>query len=543
MLQSPAAFHAISIALHCLLLDLCSHPTLTLMLDAGTHPSDNFWGDVRKNHQRKRLEAIQSGDKQQLEQVTRDYMNLMRQGFLRRVVAEASDVDLLDPNAPAPDPRIGLVRRAVTATSNRFELRSSKSDQLTELHKKRLAKRSWAFRLLPSLFQRLVDFTLSIRVQPSRQDMFTSLAAGTIFAFISYSNQRLKGALKFAVLGQATLFSMLLTRGTRAPAGSAQRPGPSPAPKGLPFALHTIQLALFYSLSTALATTAGARAVLELLSRVFFSAVKLTVETKWQTSLAISVLLSSFLLAYLQVQEDRNAVGEKWRRAMSGLPSSQASAHWSSQLQAQERLAVTEMYDYPYDPDQDDDKMIVGEGQAADKPSSSMGNADDPEAEHRLKYEQWKKERDEQQRQRTTSITLDEKQIGVRKGLLESKAPKWLKDVFLQSEVTKTPWKRAVKPVEKKTEQKFSVEGPMGFRDKTPAWLEPFDGFIWEETTVVNRRAARAYGAYRKCMWKLDPEVRLLPCDGADKEKEGEKRDSKPTRTPPPPSPPSSTRK
>lgn len=40
---------------------------------------------------------------------------------------------------------------------------------------------------------------------------------------------------------------------------------------------------------------------------------------------------------------------------------------------------------------------------------------------------------------------------------------------------------------------------------------------IWEEKITASRKAARAFGSYRKTMWKIDKEVQLQPCDGADK--------------------------
>ena len=46
--------------------------------------------------------------------------------------------------------------------------------------------------------------------------------------------------------------------------------------------------------------------------------------------------------------------------------------------------------------------------------------------------------------------------------------------------------------------------------DKRVEWLEMFGSGIWEEKISVSRKAARAFGSYRKCMWRRDPKVRTV---------------------------------
>ena len=81
-----------------------------------------------------------------------------------------------------------------------------------------------------------------------------------------------------------------------------------------------------------------------------------------------------------------------------------------------------------------------------------------------------------------------------------------------------TEWRSAPR----KYKQDFSefelvATGPYAFRDKHPSWLDAFGNQIWEEQLSLSRKAARAFGTYRKTMWKIDNEVVLQPCDGADK--------------------------
>jgi hypothetical protein len=73
---------------------------------------------------------------------------------------------------------------------------------------------------------------------------------------------------------------------------------------------------------------------------------------------------------------------------------------------------------------------------------------------------------------------------------------------------------RGQKPKHKKDTSEFEpIDGPMGFRDKRPEWMELFGNGVFQETGTASKSAARAYGTYRKCMWKLDKKVVLQKCD------------------------------
>ena len=75
-------------------------------------------------------------------------------------------------------------------------------------------------------------------------------------------------------------------------------------------------------------------------------------------------------------------------------------------------------------------------------------------------------------------------------------------------------YRRDKKSVYKKDYDEFiAFDGPLGFRDKSPPWIDDFSAGIWEEKTTVSRRAARAFGTYRKAMRLVDSEVVLQPCD------------------------------
>lgn len=96
--------------------------------------------------------------------------------------------------------------------------------------------------------------------------------------------------------------------------------------------------------------------------------------------------------------------------------------------------------------------------------------------------------------------------------------PVWLNTAYQKNVLKANKWRgKPTKFVKDNTEFE-PIVGPVGFRDKQPSWLQDlFSAGIWEEKITASRKAARAFGSYRKTMWKIDKEVQLQPCDGADK--------------------------
>lgn len=97
--------------------------------------------------------------------------------------------------------------------------------------------------------------------------------------------------------------------------------------------------------------------------------------------------------------------------------------------------------------------------------------------------------------------------------------PNWLSSAYSKGLKKLTPWRSAIPKYKKDVTEFTFTTGPFGFRDKHPTWLDLFNVEIWEEQLSVSRKLARAFGTYRKTMWKIDKDVQLKPCDGADKDK------------------------
>ena len=91
--------------------------------------------------------------------------------------------------------------------------------------------------------------------------------------------------------------------------------------------------------------------------------------------------------------------------------------------------------------------------------------------------------------------------------------PGWLSKAYKANVLKANAWRDVPSKYKKDTTEFEPFEGPLGFRDKTPSWINLFSSGVWEEKTTVSRRAARAYGSYRKSMRNIDKEVVLLPCD------------------------------
>ncbi len=147
-----------------------------------------------------------------------------------------------------------------------------------------------------------------------------------------------------------------------------------------------------------------------------------------------------------------------------------------------------------------------------------LGDLD--ETESRNHFENWKTERQNARRPPVTDVPPETPWVGGKAGMFV-KPPEWLSSAYVKGLKKVTKW-RGVETKYKKDFSEFVVAtpGPFGFRDKHPDWLDAFDSQPYMEQLSISRQLARAFGTYRKTMWKIDKEVQLQACDGADKEKE-----------------------
>lgn len=134
-------------------------------------------------------------------------------------------------------------------------------------------------------------------------------------------------------------------------------------------------------------------------------------------------------------------------------------------------------------------------------------------------YADWFKARKEARRPAVTEISKEQTPwVGGVEGFLEKEAPKWLNSAYMKNVLQANKWRDKTSKRPKDASEFKPIEGPVFIRDKSPDWLKDiFGGGPWEEKISVSRKVARDFGTYRKTMWKIDKEVVLKNCDGADK--------------------------
>lgn len=174
------------------------------------------------------------------------------------------------------------------------------------------------------------------------------------------------------------------------------------------------------------------------------------------------------------------------------------------------------MYDYDYDPMIDDyprrmkylDELDGGlEGPGV----GGSGQLDeDDAAEH---YNQWRDDMKNSRRSPIEYVAPEEPWVGGKKDMYVDKVPKWLGEAYERNVRNANQWRGKPTIYEKDTSEFDDVEGPIGFRDKRPDWLDLFGSGIWQEKTQASRKLAREFGTYRKTMHKLDKDVVLKKCD------------------------------
>jgi hypothetical protein len=116
-----------------------------------------------------------------------------------------------------------------------------------------------------------------------------------------------------------------------------------------------------------------------------------------------------------------------------------------------------------------------------------------------------------------TDISPETPWVGGKEGMYVSKQPTWLNKAYTKMVLGANKWRGKPSKYVKDTSEFDPIDGDVGFRDKRAEWLDLFGTGIWEEQIAVSRKAARAFGSYRKCMWRRDPKVVLQRCDGAEK--------------------------
>ena len=467
---------------------------LKLMKATDIALADNYWEGTLPKTTRNRMEAAKGKDTLNRIKVDETYYSLMNTGFDRRFAKEKRSQS--------------QSYEAGRLTSMKLELGKSKEEQLAAMKKKKLDERSKLMKFVPSGLQKYVDYATSLYKKPSKDEMMKSVLFGTFFSFIVWVNTSARSSFMYYVIGNLMLCSALLTRNMPTTGQVAPGQGRSKVATWSSNSFRTaLALTLLSTISTALLTVG-----LTTLLRV-------PVDVRFKAAMMVSIIASSMFTTCFEVFESKEKPGSRWKKAMEGNLPADMEAKLAKEMTGNLSKGG-DLYDYAYNPQIDDypplpkylDEVERGGGVAA----TAAGELDEDESkEHFDKWRQWRKDA---RRPPVEDAPPETPWVGSKEGMYVSNVPTWLTTAYKAHVLKANRWRDTPTKFIKDNSEFELIPGPLGFRDKFPEWLSMFGTGVWEEKTTLSRKAARAFGTYRKTMWTVDPKVVLLPCDGADKD-------------------------
>lgn len=452
-----------------------------------------------------------------------DFNALMMFGLRKRFSNQLVEQEMFKAEGASQEDSVPLhpssvLKRAALRTSSQLELKKPKSEQLAEIMRKRASEKPAWFAVLPKGLHKYCDYLLSLRKQPTSGQLIRNLFVASLFSFIALINSRARMAFMYAFLGQIANMSILLTRGM---------------PKSsVPMGMDRNQVNSWsgQSFRTAASITFITGALIGLISRGALALLpELVGTTKMRIAFAISVLFTGFFTSHFEVFEEKSKGGWRWKRALEGYLPEALSAQLEQHLFGKQEKNV-DFYDFEYDPMIDDfppkpkylDEVDPDAPQSgAAVAGSNESQLDETEcAEH---YSRWRQMRRDSRRPPIEKANSEEPWLGGKAGLFLRTIPSWLKNSYNRYVVKGHSWRGQKKRFEKSYAEFKPIEGPVICRDRSPDWLlDQFQEGLWTEKTQASRKAARAFGTYRKTMWKIDKEVVLQPCDSSAAKKEKE---------------------
>jgi hypothetical protein len=462
--------------------------------------SDNFYSGTYSQIKKKRQQAIQDKDINKRIQVDESFQKLMLAGFNKRFNA---DVDAIK-----GENYMTFIDRAAQKTSNEFELSKTKEEQFKELKKKELQERSGYMKMIPQGLHKYIDYVLSLSKKPNPADITRNMVLSAFFSFIIYSNAQVRAAFMYFVIGNGALMSALLTRGMpqiKAAPGVNKR-------KIVNWSSSSFKTASGISLLVFIFPTA-------LLTFSTLSLFPVSNAVKAKAAMIAALNSHAYGSSFFEVFEEKSKNGWRWAKAMEGsiLPEDIQKTIASKVFETDKKQ--NDRYDYLYDPQIDDyppvPKFIDDLPENIAKQGDGSGDHDEGVALQA--FEQWKIERKNARRPPVEDVPPETPWVGSKEGMYVKNVPTWLSTAYDKNVLGANKWRGKPQRYKKDTTEFEGVEGPFGFRDKRPDWLDLFGTGVWEEKTQASRRAARSYGTYRKSMFKVDNQVVLQSCDGADK--------------------------
>lgn len=469
---------------------------LMQFLDVGK--SDNFYAGTYKQIKKKRQQAIQSNDIEKRIKVDESFQKFMLQGFNRRFNA---DID-----ANKGDNFMTIIDRVAQMTSNEFELSKTKEEQFKELKKKELQDRSGYMRMVPQGLHKYIDYVTSLSKKPVAADLTRNMIISAFFSFIVWTNAQVRAAFMYFVIGNGALTSVLLTRGmpqVKAAPGMDKR-------KVVNWSSSAFKSALGISLLVFIIPSA-------LLTFATLSLFPVSTSFKARAAMLVALNSNAYGSSFFEVFEEKSKNGWRWAKAMEGsiLPEHIQQTIASKVFETDKKQ--NDHYDYLYDPQIDDYPPVAKFVDDLPENQEQDASGDQDEVAASESFESWKIMRKDARRPPVEDVAPETPWVGSKEGMYVKNIPTWLSTAYDKNVLGANKWRGKPQKYKKDITEFEGVEGPFAFRDKRPDWLDLFGTGVWEEKTQASRRAARSYGAYRKSMFKIDDQVKLLKCDGAEK--------------------------
>jgi hypothetical protein len=453
------------------------------MREADVSRADNFYESTMPNILRQRTQSAKEMDPEKRIKLDENFYDLMNIGFNKRLSGGKDSL---------------FLPSAAKKAAFHLELGKSKSEQLIELKKERLQQRSGFVKMLPEASHKYFDYLNSLYIKPVKSDIVRNLSLGAFFSMIIFANRAIRSGFMFANVAQMMLISTMLTRNIpEEPVQPGMGRRRVATWSGNAFRT-AVGIALFYYV--------GAFALVGSLVSIF----PIPFAEKFKAALMASTMASAYYTTFYEVYEEKGKGGWRWKKSLEGTSISDVDALI---VRNSKETKMTDAYDYAYDPMIDEfppQQIYIDEIPGQVVPPSA-GDMD--EGEWRDHYDSWKRERKDARRAPIVEAPPETPWVGGKAGMYVKKVPNWIGSAYKQSVLGMNKW-RGKKPKHERDISEFQpIEGPLGFRDKSPEWLGLFGSGVWEETGTASKKAARSYGTYRKCMWKLDKKIVLQKCD------------------------------
>lgn len=460
-----------------------------LMIEADVSQADIFY-EVNNKMMKSKSQLIEEQKYQEASDIEENFNSLQDYGFRTRI-SDSSDWTSGD----------SLLKSAAKQIITEFDLNKSQEQQLKELKMLRKKQRSGLMKLVPDGMYKYIDYLKSLEKKPKKKDLLLNVGIAAFFAFVTAANSRVRSSVMYWGLGNMAMISSLVTRGmTVTKPLPGMEGGRRRAGSWSKNAFRTaVAITFLYTISSALAFG------------VLLAPFPLG-DGKLKLTAILSLISSGYFTAGYECFEKKGENGWRWKRSMEGLLSN------DEQLKANEKDITTlkDKYDYDYEPDVDDyPPQPKYQDEVEPEDPNTQGSTDLQDEGEALKhFDDWKEMLKDRRRPPVEDVQPEEPWVGGKVGMYVEKIPSWVQNAYKRNVLNANSWRDKPSKYKKDYDPEFvAYDGPLGFRDKSPKWIDQFSAGVWEEKVTVSRRAARAFGTYRKAMRLIDNEVVLLPCD------------------------------